>query len=535
MVRIFILIIFSLSLFSVHAQAQKKIKVEQADIGGGGRDAEGNTFRKLIGDVKLVQDKTTIYGDSVIMYPATNIAKVFGKTVKVEQGDSITITGKELIYDGSIKKAEMRKDVVYKDPSMTLYTDFLDYDMPANLAYYYNGGKLIDTTNVLTSESGSYHTVSHLASFKDSVLLLNPDYRMEADTLQYNTATKFAYTKGPTKITTKDGTVVNAEAGIEYNTAGGISSFNLGTIETEAYIISADELFSNELEQLYKGTTNVEMISKDNNVIITGNYAIHRRAEGTTRVYGNALMKKVMQNDTLYMAADTLVSVEDSIPANERILAYKNVKIYKADLQGRSDSLAYHVLDSIIYFFQDPVLWSMGNQIEADSIDVEIINGRPHTLHANVNSFVISQDTLQQFNQVKGRKMTGYFDKKGQMEKIIVSGNGESIYYAMQGDSILIGMNTIICSDLLIRFNDNMVETIDAYTKPDASFIPPHEITEEQSKLANFNWRKEERPSKREVLYLEIPSEPAKTEEETEPQNLPESTAIPVKPSTRKQ
>jgi lipopolysaccharide export system protein LptA len=526
MIRIFFLIIIAFTLFSVPAQAQKKIRIEDSGEGGGSTDKEGNRFRWLIDNVKLVQDNTRIYGDSVVLYPETNLAKVFGKTVRVEQGDSIVITGKELIYDGSIKKAEMRKDVVYRDPSMTLYTDFLDYNMPADLAYYYNGGRLVDSVNVLTSESGSYHTTTNLASFKDSVRVLNPDYRMEADTLQYNTATKFAYTKGPTKIIANDGTILNAEEGSEYNMSGGISNFNLGTIETEAYVISADELFSNEVEKLYSGTSNVEMISKANDVIITGDFAIHRRNEGTTHVYGHALMKKIMQNDTLYLAADTLVSVEDSIPANERILAYKDVKIYKSDLQGKSDSLAYHVLDSVIYFFQDPVLWAQGSQIEADSINVEIVNGRPRKMNTNINSFVISQDTLQQFNQVKGRKMTAFFDTQGQMEKIIVSGNGESLYYAMQGDSILIGMNKIICSDLLIRFKDNTVDNIDAYTKPMASFIPPHEISEDASKLADFNWRKEERPNKKQVLYQE---DPVKLPQ----QNVPDSAAKNIKPQSK--
>jgi hypothetical protein len=119
--------------------------------------------------------------------------------------------------------------------------------------------------------------------------------------------------------------------------------------------------------------------------------------------------------------------------------------------------------------------------------------------------------------------MTAFFDTQGQMEKIIVSGNGESLYYAMQGDSILIGMNKIICSDLLIRFKDNTVDNIDAYTKPTASFIPPHEISEDASKLADFNWRKEERPNKKQVLYQE---EFVKLPQ----QNVPDSAAKNIKP-----
>lgn len=536
MTRFFILILSFFIFFSAPVLAQKKITVERA----GTMFGKGDTLRYLVDSVKLVQDKTTIYGDSVILYSKTNVAKVYGKVVKVEQGDTITITGKELIYDGTTKKAEMRQDVVYRDPSTTLYTDFLDYDMPANLAYYYNGGRLINSPNVLTSESGSYQNVTHLASFKDSVVLVTPQYTLNADTLQYNTETKIAYTKGPTNIITNGGTEIYAEAGSEYNTTSEVSSLNIGTIETDAYTISADELFSNEPEEIYTGTTNVEMVSKDNNVIITGDHAIHQRNLGITHVYGHALMKKIMQDDTLYMAADTLVSVEDSIPANERILAYKNVKIYKSDLQGKADSLAYHVLDSVIFFYQDPVLWSQGNQIEADSINVEIINGRPRRMNANINSFVISQDTLQQFNQVKGRKMTAYFDDAGSMENVMVSGNGESIYYALQGDSILLGMNKIICSDLRIRFKNNQVQNIDAYTKPDASFVPPHEISKDGNQLPDFNWRKDERPIKAMVLYQQdstLQEEPLLEESENPQQTMDppiERTKLPERSPLRK-
>ena len=494
-----------LLLVGKSAYAQEKIRIDRADALVGGKDEQGTAYQKLIGDVKLVQEDTRIYGDSVILYRDRNVTEVFGKIVRIEKGDSITITGGRLLYDGDQKLAEMRRNVVYRDPSMTLYTDYLDFDMQRNLAYYYEGGKLIDTTNVLTSRRGSYHTVTHLAAFKDSVLLDNPDYDLRSDTLEYNTETKIAYTRGPTVIVSNEGETANAEAGTEFKTTEKQTVFNLGTIETEDYIIRADYLFLDDIRKQYVARQNVEMVAKDNDVIITGDTAIYQRELGRATVYGHALMKRVMELDTLFMTADTLVSVEDSIPANERILAYQRVKIFRDDLQGVSDSLAYHITDSTLYFYQDPVLWSQENQINADSIRIEIRGGKIDALYTVDNSFVASQDTLKNYNQIKGRDMKASF-RDGAISRVDVYGNGESIYYILEEDSLMVGMNRILSSDIRIDFINNELDMIRTRPKTEGSLIPPHEIETENERLNGFEWRADRRPTKSEVVGAE--SEP---------------------------
>ena len=488
-----------LLFISLVGHSQERIKIDNAEALVGGKNEQGVAFQKLVGNVQLVQDDTRIYGDSVILYRDRNVTEVFGDIVRIEKGDTITITGGQLLYDGNQKQAEMRSNVIYRDPSMTLYTDYLDFDMQRNLAYYYEGGRLVDTANVLTSERGSYHTVTHLAAFKDSVLLDNPDYDLRSDTLEYNTQTQVAYTRGPTTILSNDGETLYAEAGTEFKTTEKQSVFNLGTIETEDYIIRADYLFVDDIRKQYVARQNVEMVAKNNDVIITGDTAVYQRATGRATVYGHALMKRVMELDTLYMTADTLVSIEDSIPARERILAYNDVKIFREDLQGVADSLAYHIVDSVLYFYQDPVLWSQENQISADSIHLEIRRGTIHALYTVDNSFVASKDTINNYNQIKGRDMKASF-QNGNISRVDVYGNGESIYYILEEDSLLVGMNRILSSDIRIDFFENALDKILTKPKTEGSLIPPHEIQEENERLNGFEWRAERRPTKEEVL-----------------------------------
>ena len=161
------LILVAIALFSGmnSAYAQKKVKLKQADRLQGGRAGE-DRFDRVIGNVIFVQNTTTIYCDSAHFFKKRNYIEAFGK-VRILEGDSVTITGNKLEYDGNLKLAKLRNNVVFtKLATSTLYTDFLDFDRPKNTAYYFNNGKLVDSINVLTSVKGYYNLTSNMASFK---------------------------------------------------------------------------------------------------------------------------------------------------------------------------------------------------------------------------------------------------------------------------------------------------------------------------------------------------------------------------------
>jgi lipopolysaccharide export system protein LptA len=94
------------------------------------------------------------------------------------------------------------------------------------------------------------------------------------------------------------------------------------------------------------------------------------------------------------------------------MFAYNHVKIFKSDLQGKCDSLVYNYTDSTIYFYRDPVLWNERSQLTADTINIQLANNKINRMYLRTNSFVISQDTLLQYNQVKGRQMTAFFKRQ---------------------------------------------------------------------------------------------------------------------------
>jgi lipopolysaccharide export system protein LptA len=417
------------------------------------------------------------------------------------EGDSIDITGSRLEYDGNTKKAKLRNNVIFtKLATAVLYTDYLDFSRQQNLAYYFNGGKLVDSLNTLTSNKGYYKTNSNLASFKKNVKVVNPDYTMLADSLQYNSRTKVIYFVTETTVVNKDSSTFVYQGG-QYNTTTKVSDIKKGTGESEEYTIVGNKYDFDGIRNIGKVRGNVVMTSKKQNLIIYGQASDYFKNTGYTKIYDHAYVAKVTEdNDTLFMSADTLVSIESDDPKKKRLLAYHNVKIFKTNMQGKADSLEYRLSDSTIYFYNQPVLWSEGNQMTADSIRMLIEHNTISKIFLVANAFVISQDTLVNFNQIKGRRMTAEM-ANSKINKVIVIGNGESLYYVLDDKThSLMGMNKIICSNITIRFKEGKVNNLSFYVKPDAQFIPPHELKKDDRTLKGFNWKAKEKPLKKDVV-----------------------------------
>lgn len=473
------------------AVAQKKDKFRyKADKLTNARDGKVR-FKKLLHNVVFTQKTTTVYCDSAYYYTRTNTMEAFGRVRIVD--DSVTITSKALTYQGNEGMALLREDVVYRKGTKVLYTDILDYNLVTEVGEFKENGKLVDERNTLTSVYGVYHSKSSQAFFFKDVLLVSPDFNLKSDTLEYSSITKVAVTKGPTYIENADGTTVDADGG-RFRTAKDQTTFAEGTIETRNYIVTGDELFIDDQKKFYTAKGNVVMTSKKDDILIFGDEAVYDKKAGISKVYGRPLMKRIMRQDTFFMSSDTLVSIENVDKDKERILAYYNILMFKRNMQGKCDSVAYFLSDSTIHMYDDPILWNKSSQMVSDSIDLKFEEDILKQMTLRRRAFLISIDTLGQHNQIKGRKMVGHFNEFGDMQKMDINGNGESHYFLLKGDSLMIGMNKIFCSAMTLRFEENIMKNISFYTQPEAKFIPPHELEEDQMFLEDFDWREDERP-----------------------------------------
>ncbi len=511
------LIFFLITSFPLYAQqAQERIQLVKAGSFQAG-NKNGAQFQRLIDNVHLKQKETDLFCDSAHLYRETNTVEVFSN-VRVTQG-TLTITSNTGVYNGNQQKAVFKGNVTLRDEKMTLTTPSLAYDMVARTSRYTEGGTIVEENTNLTSQFGNYNVNTKLLAFKGNVHLVSPDADITSDTLQYNTISKLVFFVAPTQIKNEDG-LLTAQGGT-YNTITKESIFRGSRVETPDYLVDADYSVYNRAAEYLYASGKVKLTSKDpeNKTIITGQILQSWKNTGKTKIYGSPVMRSLVSNDTLYISGDTLVAVNHDKVAKEKdpklkdfVYAYYDVRIFKSDLQGKCDSLTYNVTDSVMHLRRDPVVWSEKSQLVADSMNMFIRNKALDKMYMYNNAFIISEDTLKNLNQVKGRNMEAFF-KAGQIAKVNVNGNGESIYFALEGDTATTGMNRSISSDLILRFKEGKASTVSFITNPEASFIPPHELKEPDKRLKGFNWRIAEQPTKELVLAKRTPKQATQTPE----------------------
>jgi lipopolysaccharide export system protein LptA len=516
-----------LTVFSVWAQAPRRttpkaptppagqqstpVKGTPVQLLPGTGELQGGTFngvkiRKLLGNVSFKQEDTFLYCDSAYQYLDRNEIEAFSN-VRIIQNDTVTITGDRGFYDGARRTARMTGNVVMRDPRMTLTTSVLDYDLTRGTAYYTTGGHLVDPKNVLDSQQGFYNTASKVFIFKRDVHLVSTDAQgsqtdLRNDTLTFNTISKIAYFDGATRIKGPQGNLY-AEKGV-YNTITRVSNFQRNAkIETPNYLLGGDQLVYDEGKLYGVATGHVSLISKKDNLLLRGDVGRYWRNLGRTKLYGSRpVVRNISGRDTLYLAADTLLSIESRpTKVNQRpvLYAWPKVQIFRGNLQGRCDSLTYDRQDSIIYLNRDPVLWQAHNQMTSDSMEIRQKRSQIDQVRLFSKAFVISEDTLHDFNQVKGRNILAYF-KQNRINRIDVLGNAESLYYALDGDTAVSGVNKTLSATMRMSFANNKLHRISFLTNPDANFIPPHELKEDDKQLKGYRWRPDERPTRRVVF-----------------------------------
>ena len=196
--------------------------------------------------------------------------------------------------------------------------------------------------------------------------------------------------------------------------------------------------------------------------------------------------------DTLYLHADTLRTVPDTIEGEKIITAYYGVRFFKNDMQGICDSLVYFTKDSIIQLYHNPVIWSEIHQLSAELIEMKQFNNGPDELHLTNNSFIISKQDTGQFDQIKGKEMIGYIVDQ-ELRNIDVNGNGQTLYYAREEEEI-IGLNRSESSKITILFKEGKIHQIKFKKQPNGELKPLIGLTEEDKRLNGFDWKIKLRP-----------------------------------------
>ena len=129
---------------------------------------------------------------------------------------------------------------------------------------------------------------------------------------------------------------------------------------------------------------------------------------------------------------------------------------------------------------------------------------RPEILWVNGWVCGVMQEDSIRFNQVEGRKMTGYMEN-GELRKAIVEGNAQTIYQAKERDGSMVGINKAESSLLTFHLKDKKLDRIVLSPASSGTLYPEDQMPEDEKHLKRFSWEEEVRPVDQYDLFRRNP------------------------------
>jgi len=545
----------------------------------------GNTkLAVLTNNIRLIDGDATLTTNNLTYNMNTRIGTYLGGG-KIVNGKNV-LTSKNGYYFAATRDAYFRDNVVLNSPDAIIKNDTLRYNSNSKIAYFYGPTDIYGKDDTLYTESGTYNTSNDQARFGKNNLYRQGSKSLTGDSLFYDR--KVGYGKAIGHVTFKD-TVEKAilKGGLgEYKKADESILVTLNpylviitetdSAKVDSIWMTADTLFSKVIYARdlipYKKDTiipDAEIAEKEEAPQINSKDAINptaldgknqtpplpSAAGNTETELKNDVPKKELEiksptdkipppetkkpkkpvlaknkiQDTIKVIPVTKDSLSTDTVRTRIVSAFHNAKIFKSDLQAKADSMFFSDADSTVRCYVSPIIWAQGSQLTGDTVYLQLKNKKLDNMLLHHNSFIVNTEDADStnFNQIKGKVITGYF-QDNKLNNMFVDGNAESIYY-LKDDTVYSGLNHMISSRLRIMLKDNKLSNISAIRAIDASITPMNDLQEEDRVLKGFIWKPRDRPKSKEEIIPQLAEEKAKpAKNKSEKKTVPAKSA-PVK------
>lgn len=487
------------------------------------KDTKYDGNRYFVGNVQIEHQGSILYADEVVVYDAENFVRAIGNT-KLQNSDGSVITAAEMEYDGNSQKGVAKKNVVLTDPKGTVIkTQTMYYDRMANQAYFNTGGTIFDGKSTTYTKSATYYLTTRVVDLSGDVKIVDNDYTLEGRNVVQNQNTNIVDINGYTVITNNKNPknrIVTEKGTHNLNTKESFLTKNSKIFYNDK-ILTGDEMYYNQLTGFGKATGNVTLDDPLEKRYLKGGYGEIFEKKDSAMMTKSPYAVKILEKDSIYFASEKILSYQkpDSADITKKksfLRAFRKARIYKSNAQGRADSIAFNETDGIMHMYTEPILWSGEKQVTGDKIEAyfntetENIDSLKVIGNALAISKVDSLNLVDEFNQVKGKLMTVYYEGRD-IKEVKVIGNAQAITFADEENKTTkrqerIGVALTACGIIGSLFDEQKLQIISCSIGATSTIYPMSKIEPEKRKFSDFNWNTKDRIRKWQDILVDTPN-----------------------------
>jgi len=450
---IFFLIIISAA---TSAKAQSNVNILQADRLDGGL-VNGETIRKILGDVILQTEDMLMETDSVYQYVDENLLVSFNTQIETENE---VIWADVLYYNTETEFSRMRGRVIVQSEQNTVFSDSIDVDQQNDLAFFNVPVRFEDEGGTLIAENGLYYQAADSAVFRGNVQL--------ADSSQY---------------------------------------------------LEADSLFMNRSKDLYELFGKVYAEDYEDGVTFAGEY-LYSDSTGYRELVDDTWLMEISdsQADTTHLLARKIEILETD--STSFMDAFGNVNVWSPKFSAIADTANYIDHEERIIFRSSPILWQKNMQLTGPYIEAFLEDDDIRFLQSYENPIVVQEDSATgRLHQMTGDTLHAFFDDAA-IEQIKVFDNAEIIFHQVDENDEPDGLIEMISAGpATMDFLDGDIDFFKATQNIDGSYLPEDPSNIER-RLENFRWDPGQKPERPQIKTPRLPAIPEERPFELPPRYL---------------
>jgi len=187
------------------------------------------------------------------------------------------------------------------------------------------------------------------------------------------------------------------------------------------------------------------------------------------------------------------------------VRAIGDVRVFRKDMQLRSDTLRFNELDSIARFYKEPIIWNEGRrQYTSDSLFVLVKSEGVDRANLMSNAFIAVNEDSVHFDQIKSSEVMAYFDGDAALRRFDALGGVSAIFF-MEENDVIATANIVESRMLSATLKDGDLERVYYFENPKNDAKPVAQMKGSEMSLKGFNWTPERRPTgKEDISPLEV-------------------------------